>query len=154
MDGVNDIHFKVCASAEDILACIVTRCIVFCGEQGISYRLEHDEHDVTATHVLVTLDNEPIAAARLRFLNDYAKLERIVVRQPWRGRGIGHQLVDYLLNLSRERGYSIFKLNAQTPLEGFYAMHGFSRSGSEFIEADIPHLPMKRSDATHKQGPS
>lgn len=150
MNDVSDLHFKVCESAEDILACIVTRCIVFCGEQGISYRLEHDEHDASATHVLVTLDNEPIAAARLRFLEGYAKFERIVVRQPWRGRGIGHQLLEHLLMLSRERGYSTFKLNAQTPLEGFYAMHGFSRSGEEFIEADIPHLPMKCSDAAYR----
>jgi len=86
--------YKICESWDDVVKCIAVRSIVFCGEQHISYQLERDEHDASATHILCEL--EPVAAARLRFFNGYAKLERIAVRAPWRGQGLGHGLTQFM----------------------------------------------------------
>lgn len=140
--------FKICDHWNDVVKCIVVRAIVFCGEQGVGYQLEQDEHDAGALHVLGELDGEPIAAGRLRFFADYAKLERIAVRQPWRGRKFGHQLTDFMLEIARKRGYRGFKLNAQVHLRAFYEAHGFEVSGEQFVEADILHWPMVM---THKE---
>lgn len=137
-------HFKICEHWNDVVKCVAVRAIVFCGEQGVSYQLEQDEHDAGALHVLGEMKGEPVAAGRLRFFAGYAKLERIAVRQPWRGCGIGHQLTGYMLDIARERGYLAFKLNAQAHLRAFYEAHGFRVAGEQFVEADILHWPMER----------
>jgi predicted GNAT family N-acyltransferase len=136
--------FKVCENWNDVTKCIAVRAIVFCGEQGIAYRLEQDEHDAGAVHVLGEIDGEPVAAARLRCFADYAKLERIAVRQPWRGRGLGHGLTEFMLGIARERGYVAFKLGAQVHLRAFYESHGFQVTGEQFLDADIWHWPMEK----------
>jgi len=136
------VTFKLCDSWDDVVKCIVVRSIVFCGEQGISYQLERDEHDASATHILGEVENEPVAAARLRFFKDYAKLERIAVRQPWRGQGLGHGITQFMIELGKRHDYRVFKLNAQTQLQTFYAAHGFQRCGEHFVEAGIDHCPM------------
>jgi predicted GNAT family N-acyltransferase len=65
-------------------------------------------------------EGEPVAAGRIRYLGDYAKLERIAVRKAYRGTGIGHQLVDYMVSISQQNGFSAFKMHAQAHLTDFY----------------------------------
>ena len=137
------ITFKICESWDDVVKCIAVRSIVFCGEQGISYQLERDEHDASAIHILGELNGEPITAARLRYFKDYAKLERIAVRQPWRGQRFGHGVTQFMIDTAKQHGYTTFKLNAQAHLETFYVAHGFHESGAHFMEAGIDHCPMK-----------
>lgn len=141
-----DVSFKVAGSPEDRLKAFMVRWVVFCGEQGVRHDIERDEFDDTATHVLGEIDGEPVAAGRLRCLPDYAKLERIAVRSPYRGRGIGVEVTRFLIKLARERGYSSFRMNAQAHLEEFYGRLGFRKVGENFMEAGIEHVPMVRED--------
>ena len=141
-----DVSLKVAGSPEDRLKAFMVRWVVFCGEQGVRYDIEHDEFEDTATHVLGEIDGEPVAAGRLRCLPDYAKLERIAVRAPYRGRGIGAEITRFLMKLARERGYSSLRMNAQAYLEEFYARLGFRAVGGIFLEAGIEHVTMVRED--------
>src|SRR5690242_13580674 len=113
------ITYKVCESFDDVMKCVAVRCIVFCGEQNISYLLERDEHDAGAIHILGTVNDEPVAAARLRYLNGYAKLERIAVRAPWRGNSFGLGITQLMIDHANKQGFTVFKLNAQSHLESF-----------------------------------
>lgn len=140
------VAFRVATSPEDLTRSMVVRGIVFCGEQGIAYAIERDEFESGAIHVLGEIDEEPVAAGRLRLLDGYAKLERIAVRAPYRGRGIGHQLTDFLISVAREHGYRHYRMNAQCHLQDFYAKHGFRAVGDRFLEADIEHVLMTRED--------
>ena len=124
----------------------MVRGVVFCGEQGVRYDIEHDEFEDAAIHVLAEIDGEPVAAGRLRCLPDYAKLERIAVRAPWRGHGIGSDVTRLLLRLAREQGYSSYRMNAQAYLEAFYGRFGFRAVGDIFMEAGIEHVSMVRED--------
>lgn len=137
------ITYKVCETFDDVLKCIAVRCIVFCGEQNISYLLERDEHDTCSTHILGSVDGEPVAAGRLRYLNGYAKLERIAVRAPWRGKSFGIGITQFMINHAKQQGFNLFKLNAQSHLDSFYAKLGFHVCGENFVEAGIDHCPMK-----------
>ena len=141
-----DVSLKVAESPEDRLKAFMVRSVVFCGEQGVRYDIERDEFEDTATHVLGEIDGEPVAAGRLRCLPDYAKLERIAVRAPWRGHGIGSDVTRLLLRLARERGYSSCRMNAQSYLEEFYGRFGFRAVGEAFMEAGIEHVSMIRED--------
>ena len=141
-----DVSLKVASSPEDRLKAFMVRCVVFCGEQGVRYDIEHDEFEDTATHVLGEIDGEPVAAGRLRCLPDYAKLERIAVRAPYRGRGVGSDVTRFLMKLARERGYSSYRMNAQAYLEEFYGRLGFRAVGGIFLEVGIEHVTMVRED--------
>ena len=141
-----DASLKVAKSPEDRLKAFMVRCVVFCGEQGVRYDIERDEFEDTAIHVLGEFDAEPVAAGRLRCLPGYAKLERIAVRAPYRGRGIGSEVTNFLVGLARERGYLTCHMNAQARLEAFYGRLGFRAVGEIFLEADIEHVLMIRED--------
>ena len=124
----------------------MVRCIVFCGEQSVPYTVERDEFEDSAVHVLGEHEGEPIAAGRVRYFAEYAKLERIAVLRAYRGRGIGSQLTRFLVSIAQERGYSSYHMNAQVRHEPFYAILGFHAVGAHFMEADIEHVLMVRDD--------
>ena len=138
--------FRLAASPEDRLKAHIVRGIVFIEGQGCPYAEEIDAYEDSSLHIVGELDGEPIAAARIRFLDDWAKLERIAVREAYRGRGIGSDLVDYMLAVARERGYHKFKMHAQAHLCDYYTRFGFVKQGERFQEAGIDHYLMVRED--------
>ncbi len=138
--------FRVCQTLDDMLKALAVRSIVFCEEQEVPYRLEYGDGDLDAVHIIGMVEEEPAAAARLRFFGQYAKLERIAVRKRYRGQNLGHALVDYMIGLARERGYRKYKLSAQLHLEAFYAAHGFVAMGDYFVDAGIDHSMMMREE--------
>ncbi|WP_139377142.1 GNAT family N-acetyltransferase [Halobacillus hunanensis] len=115
---------------------------VFIDEQGVSEADEHDAFDDSAKHLVGYLNGKPFAAARLRFIEDYAKLERICVERAHRGHRYGQQMIDHMENVIKHAGYSKAKLNAQTHAEGFYESLGYQTVSEEFMDAGIPHVTM------------
>lgn len=135
--------FKRVTTADDLIRTAMIRAIVFMEEQGIACAEEMDGHDHAALHILGEIDGEPVACGRIRFLAGEARLQRLAVRRHWRGRGIGGRLLAFMLDQCREHGFHRFALNAQTRAKDFYARHGFCACGEEFMEAGIPHVPMR-----------
>lgn len=135
--------FKRVTTTDELIKVAMIRAIVFMEEQGISCADEMDGHDHAAMHVLGEVDGEPVACGRIRFLAGEAKLQRLAVRRAWRGQGIGGRLLAFMLGQCRENGFHRFTLNAQTRAMDFYARHGFSVCGEEFMEAGIPHVCMR-----------
>ena len=139
-------EIQIATSPEDQMKAMMVRCIVFCGEQGVPYTVERDEFETSAVHVLGVLEGEPVAAGRVRYFPDYAKLESIAELRPYRNRGIGSEITRFLVSLAQERGYSSYRMNAQVRHEAFYARLGFHSMGERFMEAEIKHVLMVRDD--------
>ena len=138
---------RIAATPDDLLKVMVVRGIVFVEEQRVDWEGEFDEHEDAAVHVLGEVGGQPAAAGRLRLLPDGgAKLERIAVRPRWRGRGLAHAVVRFLLDEAARRGATRLKLHAQVYLEDFYAGYGFVREGDVFAECGIDHILMTRRD--------
>jgi predicted GNAT family N-acyltransferase len=138
--------FRICSTLDDLGKAFMVRAIVFMEEQQVAYAEEVDKLEHSALHILGEIEGEPMAAARMRFLGEYAKLERIAVRKSWRGRGLGHDLVEYMLEIAREKGFRKFKMHAQAHLVDFYRVHGFEPQGEMFQEAKIDHFVMVKQD--------
>ena len=118
------------------------RRTVFIEEQHVPEELEWDDEDARSRHVLAaTEDGKPVGTGRL--LRD-GHIGRMAVLREWRGRGVGSALMERLLRLAHEMGHEMVSLHAQTHAVGFYARHGFSVAGGEFMEAGIPHVVMTR----------
>lgn len=138
--------FRIVTSLDDLIRVFIVRGIVFLEEQQVPYSIEMDEHEYSALHILGEIESEPVASGRLRFFDEWAKLERIAVRQQYRNHGYGHQLIEFMLHVARQRGYRKYKLHAQAYLCDYYAKHGFTVQGEKFKEADIDHYLMIRTD--------
>ena len=138
---------KIVTNFDELMKALMVRAIVFIEEQHVPYNLEVDEFEHSSLHILGEMGNgEPYACGRIRFLGDYAKLERIAVRKDFRGQGFGHQLVDFMMDVAREKGFQKFKMHAQAHLNEFYGKHGFRAVGEIFKEADIDHYLMIKDD--------
>jgi predicted GNAT family N-acyltransferase len=118
------------------------RRAVFIDEQGVPEALEWDEHDAAALHLLATsIDGSPIGCVRL--LPD-GHIGRMAVLPAWRGHGVGRGLQAAILNAARARGHAEVELSAQSHAAGFYARFGFVAVGTEYEEAGIPHVAMRK----------
>ncbi len=119
---------------------------VFVKEQGVSPEEEYDEHDQSATHLIVYDTEEvPCGTARWRQTDRGIKLERFAVLRSHRGLGVGRLLLDTILwdieedpNVTQQLVY----LHAQTPAVDFYKKFGFDQVGDEFEECAIKHYEM------------
>ncbi len=138
--------FNVVTSLDDLIKVFIIRGIVFLEEQGVPYKIEHDIHDYSATHILGEEHGEPFAAGRIRTLGEYAKLERIAIRKSYRGKNLGHKLTEFMILTAKNQGFHKFKVHAQMYLVDFYRKHGFEIVGDMFKEAGIDHYVMIRND--------
>jgi predicted GNAT family N-acyltransferase len=136
------IRFKVVANAEERQQAYAVRAIVYLGEQNCPWPEEFDGNDDAATQILGLRGDEPVATARIRWFGTFAKLERLAIRHPHRHLGHGHDLVDYLLALCREKGFAKAYLHAQRRLEGLYRAHGFAVVGRPFAFSDHDYAEM------------
>ncbi|MBN9061403.1 MAG: hypothetical protein BGP06_21215 [Rhizobiales bacterium 65-9] len=134
--------FKIVRNSEERLQAYAIRAIVYLGEQHCPWDEEFDGNDDAATQVLGCVNGEPFATARIRWFAEFAKLERLAIRQPFRGAGHGHELLAYLLAVCAEKGFAKAYLHAQARLEPFYARHGFERRGATFAFSDHLYVEM------------
>ncbi|HIV75814.1 MAG TPA: GNAT family N-acetyltransferase [Candidatus Pseudogracilibacillus intestinigallinarum] len=119
---------------------------VFVEEQNVPLSIELDEHDEHATHfICYDSSNKPVGASRLRFIDNYGKLERICVDKGLRGKSIGKKIIEIMEVEIIHQGYHEAVLNAQTHATTFYEKLGYEVISDEFIDAGIPHVTMKKT---------
>ncbi len=134
-----------CLSAAEAYALARLRQDVFVVEQECPYPdLDGRDTEEGTRHVLLTVDGVLRGCARV--LDDVAdwRIGRVALTRDVRGRGLADVLMQTALEVATRRDVV---LDAQTPLAGWYATHGFEIVGPEFLEDGIPHLPMRRPQA-------
>ena len=125
------------ASHQDQLMAI--RSEVFIQEQKVIPALEIDSEDPQYLHVLACLhDQTPIGTARLL---PSGAIGRMAVLKAYRGQGVGHRLLNSLLQEALKRDQQVW-LNAQISAQTFYQKWGFTAVGETFLDADIVHIKM------------
>jgi predicted GNAT family N-acyltransferase len=117
---------------------------VFIEEQHVPEEIELDEDDRLAFHALAFLDGVPVGTGRMVFHDDdEVKIGRMAVRSDLRGSGIGRDILVFLMNEARARGFKKAVLHAQLTAEGFYLKCGYLPVGGVFDEAGIAHRKME-----------
>jgi len=131
---------RVATWCDDRIALQALRREVFIIEQRVPESLEWDDTDAQCLHALaVDVQGQAIGTGRL--LPD-GHVGRMAVLQVWRRRGVGSAMLQLLIGCAREAGHAAVHLHAQTHAIDFYARHGFTVHGAEFMEAGIPHRQM------------
>ncbi|MBY6437636.1 GNAT family N-acetyltransferase [Rhodococcus kroppenstedtii] len=116
------------------------RTQVFVHEQRIVDEEEIDGRDLEDTTTLFWVEENGEVLATLRLLQDDvpAHVGRVATAQQARGRGLAADLVRAAL----EHAGTDVAISAQAYLEGWYGRLGFVRTGENYLEAGIDHVPM------------
>ncbi len=127
------------ATHREHLSAIRTK--VFVEEQNVPAEEEWDVEDSVAHHFLAVNEmGQYIGCSRLL---ESGQVGRMAVLKEYRGFGVGEKLLQASIEKAQELGMPKLFLHAQTYAEPFYKRGGFVRSGSEFLEVGIPHVPME-----------
>src|SRR5699024_3927300 len=122
------------------------RHAVFVNEQKVPIEEVIDEFDESDSviHLLCTHQSTQIAASGIRFVDNYAKLERIVDLIEFRVRQLGVYMVKAMevVILTEDCIHAV--LNAQTYAEEFYKKLGYTKISDVFMDAGIPHITMDK----------
>lgn len=125
------------------------RFTVFVREQGVPPEIELDELDADLDKCVHAAahddDGNVIATARLIVEEPIPRIGRMAVLKAWRGTGVGGTLLETLCVEAKNKGFQQVLVHAQTHAAPFYFKRGFLSHGSEFAEAGIPHLEMRRA---------
>ena len=125
--------------------CLHIRTLVFIEEQKVPVEEEIDGRDPEADHYLLSVDGTAAATARVRHLDEIAKIERVAVLKDYRGRDLGKYLMEFIMDdIRNSPTIRTLKLGAQVQVIPFYEKLGFECYGAEFLDAGIRHRWMKR----------
>ena len=132
--------------------CLALRREVFVSGQGVPLEREIDGLDHEAEHFLALEEKgggrttgRPVGTARLRIVDGRAKIERVAVEAPSRGRRIGRRLMEAVEARALAVGAREAILNAQLDVVPFYLGLGYHAEGDVFEDAGIPHRAMRKS---------
>jgi len=113
---------------------------VFVEEQHTEEEEEFEKDD-ECVHFLIYNKGVAVGAARHRRTDKGIKLERFALVKEGRGKGLGYDLLRFVLTDARQFKKPIY-LHAQVTVVDFYKQQGFVVVGAKFIEANIEHYPM------------
>ena len=149
------------AGAADRPEIAALRTRVFVEEQGVPAEIEQDAADETAVHALSRDHAGRVVATGRLLLRDGAPatIGRMATDASVRGSGHGAAVLAELHRQAVLRGAVEVELHAQVSARGFYERAGYAAVGTEYQEAGIAHITMRRrlpaadgTDVTDRSG--
>jgi len=114
---------------------------VFVDEQG--FENEFDDTDRYCIHLVLYRDGEAAAVGRLYRASDGVwHLGRIAVRKPFRGQGLGAEVMSLLERKAYENGAVETAVSAQCRAAGFYEKLGYRAQGEVYLDEFCEHILM------------
>lgn len=141
------VEYRYAETDQEFQACLDVRKDVFIIGQDVPEDEEIDGRDGEAVHILAENDNQVIGTARIRFLDDIVKIERVAVLNSCRGQGIGRGIMLFIMDkMTEKQEVQTLKLSSQTHAIPFYEALGFYAVGDEYMDAGIPHFDMLKDN--------
>ena len=141
---LNAVSVKIVRSVEELMQAFAVRSAVFLSEQHCPYAEEFDGNDFSATQFLGLVGAEPASTCRMRYFADFVKFERLAVRREFRKSGVAAEMIEYALELCRQKGYRKIYGHSQTRLVPFWQKFGFEPLNDEtFIFSDHEYVEIE-----------
>lgn len=142
---MNALEVVVASTELERAECFRIRQLVFIEEQHVPSDIELDQHEDTATHFLVQLNNLPVATGRMRQKDSFIKFERIATLKDYRGKGLGKFLMTFMHDFASKNYPSLTPImHAQESAISFYENLGWVSHGETFYEAGIAHKTLTK----------
>jgi predicted GNAT family N-acyltransferase len=141
---MHELKVRLVISKQELLDCLNIRKRVFIDEQKVPVELEVDEFDdlTHAKHIIAFWKCHPVGTARIRFMKNKAKFERLAVLKKYRSKGIGKEIVRHYIRYAKRKKAKELILHGQYYARSFYAKFGFKARGKKFMDAGIEHIEM------------
>jgi len=139
---MRDLKVRLIKNKKELDEVLKIREVVFIKGQNCPRECEMDGLENEARHVIVKYKGKVIGCARIRFLENKAKLERIALLKDYRGKGFGREIMNYLIKYCRRKKVEEIFLHSQLYVKKFYEKFGFKPRGKSFLEAGIKHIEM------------
>lgn len=128
-------------SSNELNITLEIRRIVFIEEQRVTQEEECDGKDDICSHYLAFFNDKPVGTARVRYIENKAKIERVAILKNYRGHAIGKSLMLYIIDNITQVEEIV--LSSQESAIKFYEKLGFKPYGDLYYDARIPHRDMK-----------
>ena len=137
-----EVSVSIVRTIEDLARMISVRSAVYIGQQECPYEEEFDGNDLCATHLLAYVGNEPAGCMRVRFFADFAKIERLAIREEFRKTRAAFQLVRAGFRLCQKKGYTRIYGQSQKRLVNFWSRFGFKvpEGAKSFVFSDFDYI--------------
>jgi predicted GNAT family N-acyltransferase len=136
----NSLRVEVVRDLNDFMKVVAIRSAVFLAEQDCPYDEEFDQNDLSATHLIAYLRDEPVATLRIRWFANFAKIERVCVKKGVRGGALVKLMIETAVDLIGRKGYVHILGYIQKRLVPFWRQLGFlpreTREGFRFSDYD------------------
>jgi predicted GNAT family N-acyltransferase len=138
------VSIKKVSSQHELQECLSIRHEVFVKGQNVPLEEELDGKDEGSEHYLLKVDTQPVGVARVRYINDYAKIERVAILDSFQNQGLGKKLMLAIIkDLEKQMHLKSAHLSSQTHAVSFYENLGFTVCSEEYLDAGIPHKDMQ-----------
>lgn len=106
-----------------------------------------DNLEEESIHLVCCDDNIVAGYARLNIIDKTAQISQVVVKEEYRKKGIGSELIRELTGKSRESGMKKIILNAKIEIVDLYRSLGYETVGQEFpsIKTGLSHIKMEKT---------
>jgi predicted GNAT family N-acyltransferase len=137
-----ELSVTVARTFEDLSRVIAVRGAVYVGQQQCPHDEEFDGNDLCATHLIGYVGHEPAGCMRVRFFADFAKIERVAVREEFRKIGTAFQLIRAAIQLCQKKGYTKVYAHSQKRLVDFWTRFGFKvpPGAKSFVFSDFDYI--------------
>ena len=129
----------------DFLLIREVRKVVFFDEMGIPESEIFDNLDEESDHFIFIEKNRVIGSVRLRHIENYIKLERMVIYREFRLQSFGYDAIKQIIDHYKRKKITKIVLDSIYDIRDFYKKCGFIEVGNVFDRVDLPHITMELS---------
>ena len=139
-----DVLYKEVQGIPEFIDALRLRVEVFMIEQGFKPGWEPDEDDKVSRHFIALVDGVVVSVARFReFAPGEIKIERMATRKDFRGKGVGKEILEFMLKEIETLSPEKIFLMAQTRAQVFYEKCNFKAVSEPFDEYGVEHITME-----------
>jgi hypothetical protein len=132
LNSLNSLRAEVVTTMDQLVQVFALRSLGYIEDTVMPFDHAYDGNDLQATHILVYDGDEPVGAMRIRWFNDFAKMERTVFRKTHRGIPNLKILLDFAFSHIARKGYAIAITHASPLYARLWRTHfGFKSTAKQ-----------------------
>jgi predicted GNAT family N-acyltransferase len=102
----------------------------------------HVEGDHDAMHYGAFVNGELVCVASVYINSDKARLRKFATKTDYQSKGIGSQMLKFILHTLNDSAANIFWCDARESALSFYQRFGMQPYGERFYKADVAYFKM------------